>query len=434
MSRYYDQVAGVFLSADKVQGNMQGMNPYDYVGGNPETKNDPTGQRFAPPPQGPPMTTQDAVNLCMALTGCANKVNEFKKNEIIQTAVDVLSWGITIAELVPALVEAVDVNPELLQADTQQMEELSSQSVDEQVIASDALACSFTATTKVETLHGKQAIGKVHAGEKVLAYNPRTHKMEWQPIVHVWIHKDNDLVDMTITTPAQTPGRTNRNSSPQTQEVVHTNKKHPFFTLEKGFLPVGQIKVGMHLLRADGRFGIVMAWVLVPGVQTMYNLEVAQDHTFTVGSGAWVVHNCTPSFRSGFTKGIVDLLDSSNKGDRQEAEVGWVMEQEIGLNLTKFRIKATRSDGTLAGDWDAATKNLIVESKTVEELSTRDKEQLDKLVGLSPDSQYMNPGGMSKVLYFAPRLRQQDVQLIESKGGMVAQNWDDFIALADLYG
>jgi|SRR5712692_10533800 len=24
----------------------------------------------------------------------------------------------------------------------------------------------------------------------------------------------------------------------------------------------------------------------------MYNLEVAQDHTFTVGAGQWVVHNC----------------------------------------------------------------------------------------------------------------------------------------------
>jgi len=43
-SRYYDQVAGVFLSADVKQGNMQGMNPYAYVSGNPETKTDPTGQ------------------------------------------------------------------------------------------------------------------------------------------------------------------------------------------------------------------------------------------------------------------------------------------------------------------------------------------------------------------------------------------------------
>jgi RHS repeat-associated protein len=46
VARYYDPVVGVFLSADTVQGNAQGMNPYGYVGGNPETKTDPTGHRI----------------------------------------------------------------------------------------------------------------------------------------------------------------------------------------------------------------------------------------------------------------------------------------------------------------------------------------------------------------------------------------------------
>ncbi len=55
---------------------------------------------------------------------------------------------------------------------------------------------------------------------------------------------------------------------------------------------MGQIKLGMHVLRADGRVGVVTGWKVVPGTKTMYNLEVAQDHTFTVGAGQWVVHNC----------------------------------------------------------------------------------------------------------------------------------------------
>ena len=63
-------------------------------------------------------------------------------------------------------------------------------------------------------------------------------------------------------------------------------------TKEKGFLPVGQITIGMHILRADGTYGIVTNWKLVPGTKVMYNLEVAQDHTFTVGTEQWVVHNC----------------------------------------------------------------------------------------------------------------------------------------------
>ena len=47
----------------------------------------------------------------------------------------------------------------------------------------------------------------------------------------------------------------------------------------------------MHIVKADGSVGVVFAWTLVPGVSVMYNLEVQQDHTFTVGDGQWVVHN-----------------------------------------------------------------------------------------------------------------------------------------------
>nr|MBA2393449.1 RHS repeat-associated core domain-containing protein [Ktedonobacteraceae bacterium] len=48
--RYYDPVVGRFTRADTVQTNGQGMDPYAYVAGDPETKTDPKGQGFAPPP------------------------------------------------------------------------------------------------------------------------------------------------------------------------------------------------------------------------------------------------------------------------------------------------------------------------------------------------------------------------------------------------
>lgn len=50
--------------------------------------------------------------------------------------------------------------------------------------------------------------------------------------------------------------------------------------------------LGMHVLQADGRYGVITGYQLVPGSAVMYNLEVQQDHTFVVGSGEWVVHNC----------------------------------------------------------------------------------------------------------------------------------------------
>ncbi|HEU5376790.1 MAG TPA: RHS repeat-associated core domain-containing protein [Ktedonobacteraceae bacterium] len=41
--RYYDPVSGRFVRADTVQNNTGGMDPYAYVGDNPETRNDPSG-------------------------------------------------------------------------------------------------------------------------------------------------------------------------------------------------------------------------------------------------------------------------------------------------------------------------------------------------------------------------------------------------------
>jgi hypothetical protein len=145
----------------------------------------------------------------------------------------------------------------------------------------------------VTTAQGKEPIGKLHVGEKVLAYNPRTHQMELQLVLHVWKHTDSNLIDLTITTVTTT---VQSHKVVRQSEVVHTSSEHPFFTKEQGFVPAGKLEPGMHILRADGSFGVVTGWKAVHATRVMYNLEVAQDHTFVVGEGQWVVHNkCDPN-------------------------------------------------------------------------------------------------------------------------------------------
>ncbi len=46
VARYYDPVVGLFLSADTMQSNLLGFDPYAYVGENPETLTDPTGHSW----------------------------------------------------------------------------------------------------------------------------------------------------------------------------------------------------------------------------------------------------------------------------------------------------------------------------------------------------------------------------------------------------
>jgi Pretoxin HINT domain len=325
------------------------MDPYAYVGGNPETYTDPTGMRYAPPPPSGGVSQTDleayvyryatssklggsglpalldmwlynrnawvlaesyAVNYLHTSTMLLLGMEAFK---LIHTAG--INWNANVAmeelfiklnSLARSYSASLEAGSGISDSPFANLDALSATisesanvlkgdlhvNVDENGdVNANGSGCpfSFTSMTAVTTDHGKQAIGTLQVGERVLAYNPKTHKMELEPILHVWINRDHDLVDLTITTTIK--GEQGKPTT-KTSEVIHTNQKHPFFTMEHGFLPVGQIKQGMHLLRADGRVGVVTGWKVVPGTKVMYNLEVAQDHTFTVGTGQWVVHNC----------------------------------------------------------------------------------------------------------------------------------------------
>ncbi len=78
---------------------------------------------------------------------------------------------------------------------------------------------------------------------------------------------------------------------------------------------MGQITLGMHVLRADGIYGVVTGWKVVPGAEMMYDLEVARDHTFTVGIQQWVVHNC-----GGFPQ----------QAEARAREIGVSVDQQLG--------------------------------------------------------------------------------------------------------
>ncbi len=342
-ARYYDPVSGRFTQADSAQNNASGMDPYAYVGENPESRTDPTGKYYS---NGTPITQQGGAIGYVGNDTITTVINDgvgsvwTADNQFSYTqgslAIDTYTyqqaakyggydpltdaqnspWAKLSHELGLDTLQQTWSNPNATWQDklgavgqflltnannALQLAMIFSGPEDEAADAAgeegmsllDTVApcggLSFTPSTPVATSHGEQAIGTMKVGEKVWAYNPKTKKMELQPVQHIWINHDNDLVDLTLTF---ITADNHDKVAFSTSETIHTNKKHPFLTKEKGFLPVGQITLGMHVLRADGQWGLVTGWKVVPGTKVMYNLEVAQDHTFTVGSGEWVVHNC----------------------------------------------------------------------------------------------------------------------------------------------
>ena len=335
-----------------MQSNQDGMNPYAYVGGNPETDTDPTGTYVAglggesyipgsstytshgetynvsngqpsntggyingwlpgvganaPVQKHPPLLPSDDLHLqaaCLDNPECRSAWHDYenRQNQAAFNATFPVVAG--IADIAFSLAADGYEDPEIGIDDIEQASE-------DEEMAEYGLQCSFVSQTPVKTDHGEKAIGKIRPGEKVWSYNPKTKKMELQPVLHVWIHTDHDLVDLTITGKDKT-GKAK-------SKVIHTNEEHPFLTVEQGFTPVAKLKVGMHIRRSNGGVGIITAWKAISGSHQMYNLEVQQDHTFTVGNEQWVVHNeCDPT-----EDDINKTLSSDNDGTRFEGETG----------------------------------------------------------------------------------------------------------------
>jgi hypothetical protein len=86
-------------------------------------------------------------------------------------------------------------------------------------------------------------------------------------------------------------------------ELITTTPEHPFYVssskivgpqqgnLGKNWVGAGHLEIGDKIHTADGSSGIVLSVVNVVQARVMYNLEVAGNHDFFVGSSGWLVHN-----------------------------------------------------------------------------------------------------------------------------------------------
>lgn len=156
---------------------------------------------------------------------------------------------------------------------------------------------SFTADTVIHTENGLKEIALALVGEKVLAFNEKTGKEEYQPISQIFMNTDPELTILGISDP----------ESGQ-MEFITTTPEHPFYVSERSdgesrpkpeghpdlsekWVGAGHLKIGDKVKQADGTLGEVRYVNIIQESRTMYNLEVEEAHTFFVGIQGWLVHN-----------------------------------------------------------------------------------------------------------------------------------------------
>lgn len=93
-------------------------------------------------------------------------------------------------------------------------------------------------------------------------------------------------------------------------ETLKTSAEYLFYVIDNApwrqagevagwWAEASDLAVGDAIRQADGTTGMVQAVVVVERRLPMYNLTIAEAHTFFVGDQQWLVHNCGGSKKGG---------------------------------------------------------------------------------------------------------------------------------------
>jgi hypothetical protein len=136
----------------------------------------------------------------------------------------------------------------------------------------------FTAGTLVTTPDGRLAIEQLRVGDRVLARDEQSRVLRAEPIEHVWFHERKRTARVRL----------------DTGETIETTAKHRVYVEGRGFVGVESLHVGDRIATRAGEAAQVEEIEVGPECD-VYNLEVANAHTYFVGRSELWVHNAKVS-------------------------------------------------------------------------------------------------------------------------------------------
>jgi hypothetical protein len=237
--------------------------------------------------------------------------------------------------------------------------------------------CSFSAETLVSTANGYQLISALEPGDVVLAYHEGLGTTGYYTVTATWSHLDPVIEYVTLD-----------------GEVVEVTPEHPFFTAEKGWVAAGDLWLGAHVLQANGDYGVVEDMAFVHQPRAMYNLTVAEAHTYFVGEQQWLVHNACGdklytvyrAVEDGVTK-YVGMTSDFVRRQGEHLQSGRLIEAIPGLdNLSKIDARGVEQAlieqfglGKRGGQLDNVINSISPRNPIYKDALAKGKQLLDQL-------------------------------------------------------
>jgi RHS repeat-associated protein len=165
-------------------------------------------------------------------------------------------------------------------------------------IGEGALSNCFVAGTPVQTRGGLKAIETIKAGDEVLSWNQSTHQAEYKPVLRTFVNQAAVLVTIAVAGQESpiitTPGH-----------LFYVHRARDNISADEAeadgqWVFACALHAGQEVRRATGEWSHISRVGRRIGPALVYNFEVADNHTFFIGSLSLLVHNqsiaTTPSF------------------------------------------------------------------------------------------------------------------------------------------
>ena len=138
-------------------------------------------------------------------------------------------------------------------------------------------ANSFTGETLVSTEFGLVSISDINIGDKVWAYDEESGENTLQEVIHLIRGEgEKSLVDITLAS----------------GEVITATVGHPIYsTSQSDWVDAGELTLDDLLREISGADASIVGLRKYSEIADVYNLTVANDHTYFVGVGEVLGHN-----------------------------------------------------------------------------------------------------------------------------------------------
>ena len=282
-ARYYSPRLQRFISGDPIGFAGGDTNLYAYVGNSPLNHTDPSG-----------LILDTLVDIASIAYDVYRLFTDGRKNlgdNLTNLGLDVVGAAVPFLTGLGAGRRALQHGDDVMDA------------------ARRAPQC-FVAGTLVQTAGGARPIEEVREGDRVLSWDERSGRVEYQRVTRTFVRRAEALVSVTIEGEENAP--------------LGTTEEHPFYVhrardgldCDEGdggdehvegaageWVTAGKLRAGDRVRRPSGAWARVLKVETRAGGATVYNFEVANNHTYFVGRLGALVHNTcrgrAPEFHGG---------------------------------------------------------------------------------------------------------------------------------------